>query len=91
MDLLLPQKGKCDVRSANILLKFLANYGIDHHSRAIARCLPKLVENKIGQVDNENGSLKTYLDSRLRQTTQCQSMNLLLKPHTREEEIDEPI
>lgn len=49
---------KPDYKTANIMLQYLACYGIDHHSRSVARNMPKLVEKKLP-------FLKRYIDSRL--------------------------
>ena len=60
MDLLCPEneKEKSDYKTANTMLQYLACYGIDHHSRSLARNMPKLVQKKLP-------FLKRYIDSRL--------------------------
>ena len=45
-----------DYKTANTMLQYLACYGIDHHSRSVARNMPKLVEKKLP-------FLKRYIDS----------------------------
>lgn len=68
IDLLCPDKkdAKSDFKTANTMLQYLACYGIDHHSRSIARNMPKLVQSKLP-------FLKKYIDSRLKQTADCLS------------------
>lgn len=52
---------KQDANSTNIMLKFLANYGVDHHSQVIYDLIPDLV-------DQEIPALPEYLASRMLET-----------------------
>jgi hypothetical protein len=42
-------ENKNDFRAINNILLYLAAYGIDHHSRALAKTLPKCVPGKLPQ------------------------------------------
>ena len=50
-----------DYRSMNMMLQYLAAYGIDHHSRAIQHLMKVFV-------DKSFTNLNMYLESRLLQT-----------------------
>jgi len=50
------------------MLKHLAGYGIDHHSRAIIDIVPFCIEKQLP-------SLLNYLDSRLQQTDYISKIN----------------
>ena len=47
-----------DMRTMDTMVKYLAGYGLDHHSRAITDLLPFLVEKEVP-------SLLSYLTSRM--------------------------
>lgn len=51
-----------DFRSMNMILEYLAYYGVDHHSRAMIDSLPVCVEHSLP-------NLNDYLDSRILQTS----------------------
>ena len=56
MDILNTKK---DYRTMNMMLEYLAAYGIDHHSRAMFQSFPIFI-------GHEMPNLKMYLDSRIR-------------------------
>ena len=51
------------LKSVNIIIKYLSNYGLDHHSRHIGHLMPKLLELELP-------SFVDYLESRNQQTDQ---------------------
>lgn len=53
-----------DFRTMNQVLLYLSAYGIDHHSRTLAKILPLCVEKELPNLD-------IYIDSRLQQTKEC--------------------
>ena len=66
---------KNDFRAINNILLYLAAYGIDHHSRALAKSLPKCVPGKLPQGGSKGcQNLVVYLESRLKQTEECKKM-----------------
>lgn len=48
-------------------IKYLAAYGLDHHSRAIIDLVPFMIEKQLP-------SMLNYLDSRLQQTKQVKKI-----------------
>lgn len=61
LDLLLEAS---DFRTGNMMLQYLAAYGIDHHSRAVVKKIPLCISKKLP-------NMSLYLDSRLKQTKEC--------------------
>jgi hypothetical protein len=55
-------------RYINTLLEYLAAYGIDHHSRAIADILPDCIPSALPKFN-------AYLESRILQTDQIKDIN----------------
>ena len=53
-----------DFRTVNLMLSYLAAYGIDHHSRALYKQLPLCVAKELP-------NLNLYIESRLIQTKKC--------------------
>ena len=64
MDILNDKK---DYRTMNMMLEYLAGYGIDHHSRAMFNSFRIFIEH-------EMPNIKMYMDSRLIQTDQVQKI-----------------
>lgn len=58
---------KYDYKSIDVILKYLQNYHIDHHSRGIADLYPVFIEQKLP------GFLE-YIDNRILQTNQIKSI-----------------
>lgn len=56
-----------EFKAIDIMLKYLQLYNIDHHTRAIADLIPKLIEKSLPEVP-------AYLASRLTQTAQSASI-----------------
>ncbi len=50
-----------DYRSMNMMLEYLAGYGLDHHSRAMFKVMPELIERELP-------NLCDYISSRQVQT-----------------------
>jgi hypothetical protein len=69
-------KEQQDIRTIDLMLKYLSGYGIDHHSRAMTDIIPFMVEKQLP-------SLLYYLESRLQQTEFIKKINKgCLKPNS---------
>jgi hypothetical protein len=54
---------KYDYKSINLMLRYLAGYDLDHHSRAIKNLIPMFIEKELPE-------FLPYLDTRMRQNQQ---------------------
>ena len=77
---------KSDFKTANIMSQYLAAYGIDHHTRSLARNMPLLVKNELP-------FLRRYIDSRLKKTAECKALSkgILLDKDPETTQLNEPL
>ena len=69
-------KEQQDIRSMDMILTYLAGYGLDHHSRAIVDIIPFMIQKQLP-------SLMPYLKSRMKQTERLKKIKKgCLKDHS---------
>lgn len=75
-----------DYKTVNNMLLYLAAYGLDHHSRALAKSLPLCVPRPLPTGGSKGcQNLVIYLASRLLQTEECQKNPDLIKGNLNED------